>query len=251
LRRLYQVHKETCNPDHPFSQLSVGNHQTFETFSPFQLKQKSIRIFGRFYQPHNACLCLISNQKLSISEESVRLLFNHWQSNYKFPIKPMPVLYFEHNLSVQINILPLRKTQRMILTFALPEQQTHYRSKPLNVLSHILGDESEGDLLHFYKVKNLTTNLCAGGGLEGSTFKDFNVSLQLTNEGIKYTDEVITAFFSYIQLIMESGIEIWRIKETAALNQLMWDSPDQAKPIDEAYHYITIVWQCSNIRRNI
>jgi secreted Zn-dependent insulinase-like peptidase len=237
LRRLYQVHKETCNPEHPFSQFSVGNHQTFEPFSPFQLKQKLIRIFEHFYQPHNACLCLISNQKLSVSEESVRLLFNHWQSNYKLPIKPLPVLYLERNLGVQINILPLRKTQRMILTFALPEQQTHYRSKPLNVLSHILGDESEGGLLHFYKIRNWATNLSAGGGLEGSTFKDFNVNLQLTNEGIKYTDEVITAFFSYIQLMMESGIEMWRIEEIAALNQLMWDFPDQAKPIDEAYHY--------------
>jgi insulysin len=136
----------------------VGNHQTFGPFSPFQLKQKLIRIFKRFYQPHNDCLCLISDQKRSVSEESVRRLLYYWQSNYKFLIKPLPVLYLEHNLGVQINILPLRKTQRIILTFALPEQQTHYRSKPLNVLSHILGDESVGSLLHFYKIKNWATN---------------------------------------------------------------------------------------------
>jgi insulysin len=237
LRRLYQVHKETCNPAHPFSQFSVGNHQTFEPFSPFQLKQKLQRIFERFYQPQNACLCLVSQQQLTVSEDTVRQQFNNWTSNNKCPVEPLPALYLEHNLGVQINILPLQKARRMILTFALPGQHSHYRSKPLNVLSHILGDEGEGGLLYFYKTKNWATNLSAGGGIEGSTFKDFNVNLQLTDEGIKYADEVITALFSYIQLIKENGIETWRIEETATLNQLMWDFPDQAKAIDEASHY--------------
>jgi secreted Zn-dependent insulinase-like peptidase len=237
LRRLYQVHKETCNPEHPFSQFSVGNHQTFEPFSPFQLKQKLFRIFERFYQPQNACLCLVSQQQLSVSEESVRQQFGQWPSNNTLPVKTLPRLYREQNLGVQINILPLQKAQRMILTFALPEQHSHYRSKPLSVLSHILGDEGEGGLLYFYKTKNWATSLSAGGGIEGSTFKDYNINLQLTDEGIQNTDEVITALFSYIRLIKENGIEMWRIEETATLNQLMWDFPDQAKAIDEACHY--------------
>ena len=237
LRRLYQVHKETCNPDHPFSQFSVGNHQTFKPFSPLQLKQKLIRIFERFYQPQNACLCLVSQQQLSVSEALIRQQFSHWPSNNGLPFDTLPTLYLEQNLGVQINILPLQKAQRMILTFALPEQHSHYRSKPLSVLSHILGDEGEGGLLHFYKTKNWATSLSAGGGIEGTTFKDFNINLQLTNEGIQYADDVITAFFSYIQLIKENDIETWRIEETATLNQLMWDFPDQAKAIDEACHY--------------
>jgi secreted Zn-dependent insulinase-like peptidase len=237
LRRLYQVHKETCNPAHPFSQFSVGNHQTFEPFSTSQLKQKLQRMFDRFYQPQNACLCLVSQQRLSVSEESVRQQFNHWPSNNKFYGAPLPVLYLEQNLGVQINILPLQKARRMILTFALPQQHSHYRSKPLNVLGHILGDEGEGGLLYFLKTKNWVNSLSAGGGIEGSAFKDFNVNLQLTDEGIKCADEVVTAIFSYIQLIKENGIETWRIEETANLNQLMWDFPNQAKAINEASHF--------------
>jgi secreted Zn-dependent insulinase-like peptidase len=237
LRRLYQVHKETCNPEHPFSQFSVGNHQTFEPFSPFQLKQKLLQMFACFYQPQNACLCLVSQQKLSISEQLIRHQFSHWPSNNTLPVETLPALYLEQDLGVQINILPLQKAQRMILTFALPEQHSHYRSKPLSVLSHMLGDEGEGGLLHFYKLKNWATSLSAGGGIEGSTFKDFNINLQLTDEGIQYADEVITALFSYIQLIKKNDIETWRIRELATLNQLIWDFPDQAKAIDDASHY--------------
>lgn len=237
LRRLYQVHKETCNPAHPFSQFSVGNKRTFAPFNPYQLKQKLQRHFERFYQPQNTCLCLVSQQPLALSEESVRQQFSNWPTNKVLQVEPLPILYLKKNLGIQINILPLQKAQRMILTFALPQQHSHYRTKPLNVLSHILGDEGEGGLLHFYKTKDWATSLSAGGGIEGSTFKDFNINLQLTDQGIKYTDEIITALFSYIQLIKENGIETWRIEETASLNQLMWDFPEQAKAIDEASHY--------------
>jgi secreted Zn-dependent insulinase-like peptidase len=237
LRRLYQVHKETCNPAHPFSQFSVGNQQTFAPFTPLQLQQKLRRMFERFYQPKNARLCLVSQQQLSVSEEYVRQQFSDWSSTCELLHQPLPALYLEQNLGIQINILPLQKAKRMILTFALPQQHSHYRSKPLSVLSHILGDEGEGGLLQFYKTKNWATSLSAGGGIEGSTFKDFNINLQLTDDGIQNSNEVITALFSYIQLIKENGIEKWRIEETATLNQLMWDFPDQAKAIDEACHY--------------
>lgn len=243
LRRLYQVHKETCNPAHPFSQFSVGNQQTFAPFSPLQLKQKLLKIFERYYQPQNACLCLVSQQPLSISEEAVRRQFSDWPTNNELLHQPLPALYLKKNLGVQINILPLQKAKRMILTFALPEQHTLYRSKPLSVLSHILGDEGEGGLLYFYKTKNWATSLSAGGGIEGSTFKDFNINLQLTDEGIQKADEIITALFSYIQLLKENGIDAWRIEETAALNQLMWDFPDQAKAIDEATHFSQVMFE--------
>ncbi|WP_299075233.1 insulinase family protein [uncultured Paraglaciecola sp.] len=237
LRRLYQVHKETCNPAHPFSQFSVGNHQTFNAFSPLQLKQKITRMFERYYQPQNACLCFVSQQPLALSEQAVVQQFGQWTSNSEIPTKQLPTLYLERHLGVQINILPLQKARRMILTFALPEQQSHYRSKPLHVLSHILGDEGEGGLLHFYKAKNWATGLSAGGGIEGSTFRDFNINLQLTDLGIQSADDIITALFSYIAMIKENGIDQWRIEETATLNQLMWDFPDQAKAIDDASHY--------------
>ncbi|MBU3002025.1 insulinase family protein [Paraglaciecola arctica] len=237
LRRLYQVHKETCNPNHPFSQFSVGNKETFAPFTVEQLQQKLQRLFHGFYQPQNACLCLVSQHDLSITEGYVRKLFSDWTGNCKLTRDAQPALYLASNLGVQINILPLQKAKRMILTFALPEQRTHYRSKPLSVLSHILGDEGKGGLLHFYKAQDWATNLSAGGGIEGSTFKDFNINLQLTDKGITHSDAVITALFSYIQLIKDCGIEPWRIKETATLNQLMWDFPDQAKAIDEASHF--------------
>lgn len=236
LRRLYQVHKETCNPAHPFSQFSVGNQHTFSPFTTKQLKEKLQRFHKHYYQPQNTSLCLISNQDLELSESCVRGLFESWSTSGQLETAGLPMLYLPENLGIQINILPLQNARRMILTFALPEQHSHFRSKPLSVLSHIMGDEGEGGLLDFYKTQNWATSLSAGGGIEGTNFKDFNINLQLTTQGLECKDEIISAFFSYINLMEREGIDAWRINETATLNQLMWDFSDQHKCVDEALH---------------
>jgi insulysin len=237
LRRLYQVHKETCNPAHPFSKFSVGNKHTFSPFSPSQLQQKLQDIHSHYYQPHNACLCFISKQNLKTSEHLVKQQFSDWKSIYPLSLIQHPPLYLPHQLGIQIDIAPIQKAQRLILTFALPSQRAYFRSKPLSILSNILGDEGDGCLLDFYKSQNWATTLSAGGGIEGSSFKDFNINLQLTDVGVTHIDQVITALFSYIHLIRTQGIEKWRIAETATLNQLIWDFTDKTKPIDEALHF--------------
>lgn len=234
LRRLYQVHKETCNPDHPFSKFSVGNLETFSAFSTLELKEKIQRFHQSYYQPQNTCLCLISRHSVDTSELLIQKYFDQWNAVKPAPSNSHPNLYLPENLGIQINIKPIQQAQRMILTFPLPAQAKYFRSKPLSVLSHILGDEGDGGLLSFYKQKNWATSLSAGGGIEGSSFKDFNINLQLTNEGIKNQDNIISALFSFIQLIKEEGVSNWRIQEISTLNQLMWDFTDQAKPIDEA-----------------
>ncbi|MGS2721331.1 insulinase family protein [Paraglaciecola aestuariivivens] len=236
LRRLYQVHKETCNPAHPFSKFSVGNQHTFAAFDIPTLKTKLQELHQSYYQPNNACLCFISQSPLAKSEDMIQALFSDW-SAHPLPKQPdFPDLYLPQHKGLKINILPLQKAKRLILTFALPGQLEYFRTKPLSILSHILGDEGKGGLLDFYKKQNWATTLSAGGGIEGSNFKDFNINLQLTDLGIQHEDQIIAGFFSYIQLLQTKGIESWRIKETAMLNQLMWDFPDHAKPIDEATH---------------
>ncbi|MEP0355847.1 insulinase family protein [Paraglaciecola sp.] len=233
LRRLYQVHKETCNPAHPFSKFSVGNLESFSAFSNSELKEKIQRLHQTYYQPHNTALCLISKHEIGTSELLIQKHFGQWDATTPISGTKHPSLYLPENLGIQIDIKPIQRAQRMILTFPLPAQDKHFRSKPLSVLSHILGDEGDGGLLSFYKQKNWATTLSAGGGIEGSSFKDFNINLQLTNEGIKNQDNIISALFAFIQLIKEEGVSNWRIQEICLLNQLMWDFTDQAKPIDE------------------
>ncbi|MGO4892428.1 insulinase family protein [Flavobacterium sp. W21_SRS_FM6] len=233
LRRLYQVHKETCNPNHPFSKFSVGNRQTFEKFSALELQKKLRRLHQRYYQSANLCLSVISSLPISETKLIVEKHFSHWKHGKKIKRDAYPALYLKHQLGVLIQITPLQKAQRLIITFALPAQNQHYRAKPLAIISHILGDEGYGGLLDYYKGKNWATSLSAGGGIEGSNFKDFNINLQLTDKGLNSIEGILSALFSYLELIKKQGVESWRLVEMARLNTLAWRYGENPKPIDE------------------
>lgn len=234
LRRLYQVHKETCNPAHPFSKFSVGNLQTFAGFNTEQLKNKLRAFHQEFYHPENLCLCMVSNLPLEKSHTLLRAHFNHWPKGIKNARAPLPPLYLKNQLGILIAISPLQNAQRLIITFALPGQGEFYHSKPLSIISNILGDEGNGGLLDYLKSRNWVTSLSAGGGIEGSNFKDFNINLQITDLGITVIPDIICTLFSYLKHIKNNEIEPWRIEEIASLNQLAWHFGEPIKPVDEA-----------------
>ncbi len=236
LRCLYQVHKETCNPAHPFSQFSVGNKQTFSPFSAGQLADKLREFHHQRYVAHNLCLCVIS----PFSEEEISQwllpLLSRFSSLEPTNSLSFPPLYLTSQLGVRIDIQPIMAARRLILTFALPGMDQYYRAKPTHLISHILGDEGEGSLLQYLKGQNWVTNLSAGGGISGTNFKDFNVNMQLTELGTEHVDDIIEAVFYNLKLIKTEGLELWRLEEKQALLNLARDFSDQGKLLDEANH---------------
>ncbi|MFT5313005.1 MAG: insulysin [Paraglaciecola sp.] len=236
LRRLYQVHKETCNPQHPFSHFSSGNEITLRHIELKQLQARLQSFHQHFYQPNNMSICLISNNTLTDSLAYIKHAFNGWEATTPITQARLPPLYLPCQLGIQINIKPLKNARRLIVTFALPGTSALYRSKPLSILSHLIGEEGHGSLLNYFKKMNWATNLSAGGGIEGENFKDFNINLQLTNDGTEHIEDILAGIFYYLLLIREQGLLPWRISEIKTLNQLIWDFDDPGKPIDEAFN---------------
>ncbi|WP_088331963.1 insulinase family protein [Lacimicrobium sp. SS2-24] len=233
LRCLYQVHKETCNPAHPFSQFSVGNLDIFSQFSGEELQRMLFKIHAEHYRAGNMTLCVVSNLPLAQSCALVEKHFRTIPPGIR-PADALPPLYTSQHLGQIIKVVPIKTARRMILTFALPDIQPHYRSKPLYLLSHLIGDEGQGSLLSHLKHQGLATNLSAGGGIQGSNFKDFNINLQLTETGALEWQRVLEAVFAYLKLIKSEGISRWRFDERRQFNQLAFDYHDKAKPIDLA-----------------
>lgn len=237
LRRLYQVHKETCNPAHPFSKFSVGNAETLGGRDTQALKEALTEFHNLFYVAKNCRLCVISELDIEQQKKIVESAFSILS---KAPIKPLqmlPPLYLEEHLGVLINIEPIKAAKRLIVTFALPEVDTHYRTKPVGLISHIIGDEGDGSLLQYLKNQNLCSSLSAGGGIHGRNFKDFNINLQLTSLGLSHVEKVLSAIFSYIQEMRQHIRQDWRYQEKILLNQQAFDFSDAAKAVDDVSHY--------------
>jgi len=230
LRRLYQIHKETCNPEHPFAKFSVGNCDTFSQHECTELKRRLKSLHQSYYCALNMRLCIASPMPIRQLEALVNQCFGTLPSG-QLASDDWPSLYTENELGIQINIHPLQSARRMIVTFALPALQNDYKTKPLNYISHLIGDEGEGSLLAYLKEKDWALNLIAGSGIEGDKFKDFNVSFQLTQEGLKHKAQVLEALFSYIELIREASTEEWRFHEKSQLNALALEYEENVKPL--------------------
>ncbi|QJR79861.1 peptidase M16 [Alteromonas pelagimontana] len=236
LRRLYQIHKETCNPAHPFSKFSVGNAEIFKSVPLATLHSMLQQFHQQYYVASNMCLCIFSSLPKDEVKAIIGQSFSSMKAGSEAP-SDWPELYQAEQLGVQINIVPLQAARRMIVTFAMPGLHHDYRTKSLNYISHLLGDEGEGSLLAFLKARNWVTNLIAGSGIEGEDFKDFNVNFQLTQLGLEHRAEILLALFSYIRLLYASLDDPWRYEEKAQLAALAYQYEDNPKLLNVVCDY--------------
>lgn len=232
LRRLYQVHKETCNPDHPFSRFSVGNLTTLVDTQDKTLKQQLHEFFDAHYHASRMTLVVSSPFEVDQLEGLVSHLFSDIQNDCDSKPKLDAQLYLPENLGIRLDVQTLRETHRLILSFALPQIYQQYKDKSISYLSFLIGHEAQGSLLALLKRQGLVMGLSAGGGIDGSNYKDFNISLQLTELGSQQIDTVTLIVFSYLNFIRSKPTQHHLYEEKRRLAELAFKYQESGKPID-------------------
>ncbi|PAJ73705.1 peptidase M16 [Pseudoalteromonas sp. NBT06-2] len=231
-RRIYQVHKETVNSKHPFSKFSVGNSDTLNDRGKC-ISEEIRTFFSKHYIAKRMTLVLCS--KLSIEKQTtlINSLFNELNDN---DIQKNPIaepLYQTTHLEKIIYIEPHKHMQKLIISFAMPNIDTFYKHKTVSFIAHILGYEGKGSLYDILKNKGWLNSLTAGGGINGSNFKDFNMSISLTDEGISHYQEIIETIFSFLPLLkkeLNTFIPLYNDKKS--LLQIAFDNQEKSKIID-------------------
>lgn len=235
IRRVYQVQKETTNQAHPFSKFSVGNLATLAG-PQAELREELLAFYQQQYCANIMTLCLVSPASLDRSEVWAKTYFEDIVNKGVSKHYPSEALVTDTERLKQISIIPLKQQKRISVNFALPGIDQFYKRKPLTFISHLLGNESPGSLLSYLKEQGLANNLSAGGGINGFNFKDYSVSVQLTDQGFNAIDEVVKCIFEYIQLIKIQGLEDWRYQERANLLNTAFRFQEQIKALDLASH---------------
>ena len=232
IRRLYDVHKETINPKHPFSKFSVGNSHTLADFEGQDLRDEVERFFNRYYRAQYMTLTMEGPQSLT----DLEALADRFFTLIKPATTPLPIieepLYHPENLGILINVDPVKDDKQLILSFAMPSIDTYYHEKPESVLAYLLGHEGVGSLLSYLKSKQWVMGISAGSGINGSNFKDFNISLSLTDKGELHRDNIVSIAFSYINLIKSSPLPKFYYQEKQALSSLSFHYHEKLKPLD-------------------
>jgi len=201
IRRLYDVHKETINPAHPFSKFSVGNNETLADRSNTSIQVELKAFYKKHYHANAMTLVLEGPQTLSELSELAKTKFSGISNTAESLNKINEPLYLSEHQSISIKVCPVKNDHQLIISFAMPAIDQFYRTKPETILAYLLGYEGKGSILAQLKEKQWALGLTAGSGINGSNFKDFNISMQLTEQGEQHINDIILLVFQYIKLM--------------------------------------------------
>lgn len=236
VRGCYQVHKETINPAHPFSKFSVGNLDTLAHRDGENLHEKVRQFFKQHY--HAGKMTLVTQSSLSLAAQInlIESLFEKIQAGSRESFIITEPLYRNEDLKLYIQVKPHKEVRRLSVSFSLPNVDDKYTTKPLTYISHLLGHEGKGSLLSYMKRQGWITALSAGGGINGSNFRDFQVNFSLTPAGLPQQATIIEHLFSYLKLIAEKGFDGWRYQEKATLLNTLFHVQEDTRALENVSH---------------
>lgn len=233
-RRLIQVQRETCNQAHPFSRFSAGNKSVFHQMSLPEIQQQLKLLHTKHLCSDNIVVSIVvPNISSSLKNAITRLLTQFPQGKAPVLAHDTP-LYLPQQLQKFITIKSLKPQHRLLLTFSVRNTLCHFRKKPENLISHLIGYEGDGGLIHYFKKKHWATTLIAGGGLQGLSFQDFNINIQLTDDGLENIDAILQSVFYFVSLIVNANDLKWRFEEKATLNDIAFEFQVRDKPLEQA-----------------
>ncbi|CAE7854645.1 Nrdc, partial [Symbiodinium sp. KB8] len=286
-RRSDHVRGETlfasfASPGHPWRSFGWGNLQSLDADPKAQgvdLHAELRHFFSRHYKACRMRLSVFGIESLDSLELAVVDAFSI------IPPSDVEQLDFEaHGLPLCVKDLPRLVRVRPIcdghvlwLSWQLPSQLKHYKSKPESYLSSLIGDEGHGSILSYLKDMGWATDLCAGAG--GDNFSHsrgnsmiFTIEITLTVNGLGHWTEVVATVFQYLdmlrsypdgdlpsylyeekKLMAECSFRFLQEKDPLDPGDLVIDLSERMLPFyrHEADHLLTAPWIYSGFREDL
>lgn len=232
IRRLYDVHKETINPQHPFAKFSVGSNETLADKPGYNLRDEVENFFNKNYQAHWMTLVLEGPQSFSELKSLAEKHFSAIKSNGIEKAKIEQPLYHKEHQQKWIKVCSVKNDKQLIISFAMPSIDQYYRHKPEAILAYLIGHEGPGSILSLLKNKQWALALTAGSGINGSNFKDFNINISLSDLGEENISSIISIIFSYLALLKLAPLNEQYYREKKALAELSFAYQEKLSPLD-------------------
>ena len=214
--RMRQVKRSVYNSEHPSNHFEIG---TLETLSKVD-RSVLLDFHKKYYSSNMMSLSILSNLDLDELEKLARQYFSDIK-NYNSKKIKYPVNYLEEKDALRLlKVVPIKDVKRLVLEFPTPAFYTSYLTKPEELLSYLIGHEGDGSLLALLKSQGLATGLMAGGSSATCDYGSLDIWVELTSEGFDRYEEVLTACFSYIQMLKDSGYQSFIYNEKKIFAEL-------------------------------
>ena len=231
-RRKWDVYRQLFNPDHPAANFSTGNFDTLADFEGHSIRNDLIDFYQNNYSANLMTLAVLSNRKLDELQKMVESRFSAIPNKNKTILGGYPSLFAPKILPASLIVKPLKEMREITLTFPVPNYSDRYKTKPLQYLGHLLGNEGAGSLLVMLKNLGWAESLSAGELYSSRRESLFGISIKLTKEGFKAKDQIVSAVFDYLKITSLRGVAEWRFIEMQQIADLNYRFHDKLAAID-------------------
>ncbi len=231
-RRGLDVLQEVINPEHPFSQFSVGSLETLADRPGSSVRDDLLRFYQTHYSANLMQLVVMGSQSLDELEALVVPMFSQ-VPNKSFSHAPVgQPLFAPDSLPMLVEIEPQATLRQLQVSFPVADYRADYDVKPVSYVSNLIGHEGEGSLLSRLKAEGLAEGLSAGSGLSWRGGSLLSVNISLTEKGVAEYQRVLQLLFAYVDMLRDQGPREWLYDESAQLAELHFRFREEVEPIN-------------------
>ncbi|MEG3081418.1 insulinase family protein [Halomonas sp. 5021] len=235
-RRENAVLNQLLNPENPTTQFAVGNRETLANPPEGEatLRERVMAFYQRHYDANVMNLAVVAPQSLDTLEDWVVERFAEIPDNDREAPSIDTPLVDRDTLPRYVARHSIEDRHQLRFYFPIADPTDAYRQKPTQLISHLLGDESDGSLFAVLKDSGLADALSTGISRADGQHALFTVSISLTEDGAQRLDDIEATLFAAIERIRQGGLEEWRYTEQADLNEQAFRFQQQGEPQQEA-----------------
>ena len=234
-RRENDVLNQLLNPDNPTTGFAVGSRDTLaDPEGEATLRERVIDFYHRYYDANVMNLAVVAPQPLDELEALVVERFADIPDHdLSAPTIDAPLI--DHDtLPRYVERQSLQDRRQLRFYFPVPDPTDEYRTKPTQLIAHLLGDEGDGSLLAVLREAGLADGLSAGVGRGDGNEALFTVSISLTPAGAERLDDIEATLFAAIEQIRADGLAEWRYDEQKSLSEQAFRFQQHGAPQQEA-----------------
>ncbi len=231
-RRGLDVLQEVMNPQHPYSQFSVGSLDTLADRPGSSVRDELISFYEKHYSANAMRLVVLGAESLDELQALVTPVFN-LIPNKSFQHNVIEAPLFEPGaLPMFVQVQPLATLRQLQVSFPIDDYRDLYSEKPVSYLGNLVGHEGQGSLLSQLKEEGLAESLSAGAGLGWRGGALFSVSIALTEKGAADYGRVLQLLYAYLDMLRDEGPREWLYTEQSSLADLSFRFREQGSPIN-------------------
>ncbi len=229
-RRLWEARKQWLNPAHPGSRFSVGSLDTLRDRDGISARDRLIEFYEQHYSANIMTLVILGKEPIDQLEQMARQYFSAIPDRDIAPQKFTQPYMNPDLVGSRLNSIPEEEKNSVSFVFPMPSILNEYPAKPLDYLANLLGHEGDGSLYAVLKEAGWVEGLSAGRGYMDQVQGQFEIHLQLTEQGLQQIDRIGEALFRAVALIRDAGIQKWRFEEQGQLAQIDFRFVQQHDP---------------------